>query len=67
MKILLDLPDHKAPDFIALIKALGYVNLTQDQEISESQKYESLKRLQMLENGTMQRNSWEEFEKEINS
>ena len=65
MKLVLEIPDHKAADFISYIRSLGYVNLKTESKIPESHQEEGLHRLEMIENGTMKLRPWTAFETEV--
>jgi len=67
MKLVLDIPDNKANDFIATLKNLGYVSWQTAGQIPQLQQDEVMHRLEMIENGTMKVRSWNAFEAELKS
>jgi hypothetical protein len=68
MKLVLDIPDGKADDFISHLQKLGYVSWKKaGQGIPHSQQNEVIHRLQMIENGTMKARSWNAFIAELDS
>ena len=65
MKLVLDIPDNKANDFIATMKSLGYVSWKSPELVPQAQQDEVAHRLEMIENGTMKVRSWNAFEAEL--
>lgn len=64
-KLTLNIEDNKFKAFLSFIKTLDYVNIQEEEAVSDAQKEEVLRRLEFIENGEMKTRTWEEAKADL--
>ena len=64
-KLTLNIEESKYKAFLSFIKTLDYVNIHEEEAVSDIQKEEVLRRLKLIESGKMKTRTWEEAKAEL--
>jgi len=64
-QIILNVEESKFETLLTFIKTLDYVSVSSEELIPEWQQKEVEKRMELVEKGSMQTQSWDEAKKEI--